>query len=143
GTFMVSAGLVTALLESSASPLHGLIQSADQRRALIGAAMGLTAVGLIYSPWGQRSGAHMNPAVTLAFWRLGKIRLHHALGYVLAQTLGGLLGVCLVWAILGASFSGPPVSFVITVPGQAGVWVAFIAELGMASLMMLMVLSSA
>jgi aquaporin Z len=31
--------------------------------------MGLTAVGLIYSPWGQRSGGHLNPSVTLTFWR--------------------------------------------------------------------------
>jgi len=32
-----------------------------------------TAVVLILSPWGQRSGAHFNPATTLTFWRLGKV----------------------------------------------------------------------
>ena len=35
--------------------------------------MGLTAIALIYSPWGQRSGAHFNPAVTLTFFRLRRV----------------------------------------------------------------------
>ena len=32
---------------------------------LMGLAMGLTAMALIYSPWGRRSGAHLNPAGTV------------------------------------------------------------------------------
>ena len=40
----------------------------------MGLAMGSTAALIIYSPWGQRSGAHMNPAVTLTFFRLYKSR---------------------------------------------------------------------
>ena len=59
----------------------------------MGAIMGLTAIGLIYSPWGQQSGAHLNPAVTLTFWRLGKVATWDALFYVLAQFAGGALGV--------------------------------------------------
>ena len=46
----------------------------------MGIAMGLTAVALIYSPLGARSGAHMNPAVTLTFLRLGKIAPVDAVG---------------------------------------------------------------
>jgi len=42
--------------------------------------MGLTAIGLIYSPWGQQSGAHMNPSLTLTYFRLGKIARGDALG---------------------------------------------------------------
>ena len=57
--------------------------------------MGLTAMGLIYSPWGKRSGAHMNPSVTLTFWRLGKITPDDALLYMAFQFLGGWLGVVL------------------------------------------------
>src|SRR6185436_13047471 len=75
GMFMISAACVTALLEHPASPVHQVIPNAFARRALIGLAMGLTAIALIYSPWGQRSGAHMNPATTLTFLRLGKITL--------------------------------------------------------------------
>ncbi len=82
GTFMVAACAVTALLEHPASPLHAAIPDPFTRRALIGIAMGLTAIGLIYSPWGQQSGAHFNPSVTLTFLRLGKIEVRDALGYV-------------------------------------------------------------
>ena len=42
------------------------------RRMLTGMAMGGTAIALVFSPLGKRSGAHFNPAVTLTFWRLGK-----------------------------------------------------------------------
>ena len=45
------------------------------RRALMGLAIGATVMTLILSPWGKRSGGHVNPAMTRAFCRLGK--LHH------------------------------------------------------------------
>jgi aquaporin Z len=44
--------------------------------------MGLTGIGLVFSPLGKRSGAHMNPAVTLTFLRLGKIRPWDAFFYI-------------------------------------------------------------
>jgi aquaporin Z len=53
GMFMVSACVFGVLLEQIAAPAN---------RVLAGIAMGLTAVAIISSPWGQRSGAHMNPA---------------------------------------------------------------------------------
>ena len=56
GLFMVSAGLVATALDSPLSPVHEWIGSADLRRVLAGIAMGLTAIGLIHSPWGKRSG---------------------------------------------------------------------------------------
>src|SRR5690349_19389371 len=128
GLFMVSAGLVATALDSPRSPAHHWIASADLRRVLAGVAMGLTAIGLIYSPWGKRSGAHMNPAVTLGFLWLGKIRPRDALGYIAAQFLGGLIGVLLVSGLLGDAFAAPPVSFAATLPGESGVLAAFAAE---------------
>src|SRR5215469_13865877 len=65
GAFMISACTFTALLEHPASPVRTSVANADLRRFLGGIAMGLTAVLLIYSPYGRRSGAHMNPATTL------------------------------------------------------------------------------
>jgi len=140
GTFMVSAGVVSTLLEFPGSPLHAALPNADLRRVLIGFAMGLTAIALIYSPWGQRSGAHMNPAVTLTFWRLGKVARWDALFYMLAQFAGGALGVLLVAAVLGGRFTTPPVSYAATLPGPHGILAAFIAEFGISALLMWVVL---
>ena len=129
GLFMVAAGLVATALDSPRSPVHEWIESAELRRVLAGIAMGLTAIGLIYSPWGKRSGAHMNPAVTLGFLWLGRIRPRDALGYVAAQFIGGLVGVLLVAGLVGDAFAMPPVSFAATLPGASGVAAAFLAEL--------------
>ena len=110
GMFMVSAGVFATLFDYPGSPLHHAIADANVRRALVGIAMGLTAIALIYSPWGKRSGAHMNPAVTLTFLRLGKSPAGMRLFYILAQFVGGTLGVLLVAAVLGAAFAQPPVA---------------------------------
>jgi aquaporin Z len=141
GTFMIAAGVVGTLLEYPGSALNALLQDAFERRVLAGIAMGLTAVGLIYSPWGQRSGAHMNPAVTLTFLALGKVQRVDALFFVLAQFAGGLLGVLAVRTVLGAAFTGPPVSWVTTMPGPAGAYVAFVAEIAISCVLMLSVLT--
>ena len=128
GLFMVSAGVVTTLFEFPDSPLHAALPDPVLRRALIGLGMGLTAVGLIYSPWGRQSGAHLNPAVTLTFLRLGKVEPWDAAFYVAAQFAGGVAGVALVAAALRGAFAGPPVRFVATTPGAGGPGVAFAAE---------------
>src|SRR5213592_2819797 len=88
--FMVSASVFTILLYHPASPALQVLPEEFPRRVLIGLAMGLTAVGIIYSPWGQQSGAHLNPAVTLTFFRLGKIEPPDALFFVLSPFTGGL-----------------------------------------------------
>jgi aquaporin Z len=141
GTFMVSAAVFSTLFEYPGSPLHRAIADADIRRMLVGIAMGLTAIGLIHSPWGRRSGAHMNPAVTLTFLRLGKVRGADAAFYIAAQFIGGALGVLLSVAVLGDTFARPPVNYAATLPGPAGAGVAFAAELAISMLMMLVILT--
>jgi aquaporin Z len=131
---------MVSLMEYPGSPLHEMLPSADLRRALIGLAMGLTAIAIIYSPWGKRSGAHINPAVTLAFLRLSKITPADAAFYIVAQFVGGTLGIVLVLLILGEVFSLPPVDHVATVPGLPGPWVAFAAEFVISFGLMLTVL---
>ena len=139
-TFMVSAGVVTTLVEQPEFGFAALIPDAGARRMLIGVAMGLTAIALIYSPWGKRSGAHMNPAVTLTFWSLGKIQGRDALGYVVAQFLGGLAGVQTALSALGERFAAPPVRYVATVPGE-GTALAFALEFGISCGLMSAVLA--
>jgi aquaporin Z len=143
GTFMVSAGVFTTLLEAPGSALHQAMPNELARRTVIGIAMGLTAVGLIYSPWGRRSGAHMNPAVTLAFLHLGKIARQDAICYVIAQFAGGILGVLLATAALGHAFTDLPVRYAVTLPGSSGVPMAVLAEFVISALMMTTVLALA
>jgi aquaporin Z len=138
--FMVAAGAFTTFLEWPGSPAHQAIAGPFLRRLLIGLAMGLTAIGLIFSPMGKRSGAHMNPAVTLTFLRLGKIRPWDALFYIVAQFIGAMTGVALAALLMHDGFVPPPVNHVATVPGPSGVGVAFMAEFGISFALMLTVL---
>lgn len=141
GLFMISAGIFGTILESPGSAAHAAIPDPVVRRSIMGLLMGLTAIGLIYSPWGRRSGAHINPAVTLTFLRLGRVTRADALAYVAAQFVGGLAGVLLVAALMRDAFLAPPVAAVATMPGPAGVAVAFAAELVLAGLLMSVVLT--
>src|SRR5262245_9400137 len=85
GLFMLSACGFATLLEHPASPLRPVISDSIRRRIPLGLAMGLTAVSIVYSPWGKQSGAHLNPSLTLTFLRLGKVAPWDALCYVVAQ----------------------------------------------------------
>src|SRR5438128_7179871 len=51
---------------------------------------------VVYSPLGRMSGGHLNPAVTCAFWRLGRINSRDAVAYAIAQTIGAVVGVAAV-----------------------------------------------
>ena len=110
------------------------------RNIPMGIAMGLTAIAIFKSPWGKRSGAHINPAVTLAFYRLGKIDKYDALFYAVAQFIGAAAGVSLSWALLGDELSAPGVNYVATLPGNGGAWLAFIGEFAITFLLMIAVL---
>lgn len=137
--FMLSASFFGVLLEHPNSPVRGAVDAALARRALMGLAMGLTAVALIYSPPGKRSGAHMNPAVTLTFFRLGKVAAPDALLYVLAQFAGGAAGMALAALVFGPLLAVPSVNYVVTL-GAHGPWIAFAAEVAIAFLLMSVVL---
>jgi aquaporin Z len=141
GAFMVSACVFGVLYGFPGSPVRQAVSSGYLRNLLGGLSMGLTAFFIFYSPWGKQSGAHINPSVTLTFFRLGKIRFWDALFYMAAQSVGAVLGVLLVAQFL-PEISYPTVRYVVTIPGPWGAWVAFIAEFIMAAGMMSAVLYS-
>ena len=141
GLFMLSACLFTTLLFYPGSPLPQLSPDPFVRRVIMGLAMGGTAVALIYSAWGQQSGAHFNPAVTLTFTRLGKIAPGDAVAYVGAQFAGAVLGVFAAALMVRAMLAHADVHYAVTRPGTKGVLVAFVAETVISALLMTVVLT--
>ena len=141
GLFMISACAFTVLLYHPASPLAPAIHSETLRRAVMGMAMGSTAIAIIFSPLGKRSGAHFNPAVTLTFLRLGKVAPWDAVFYTLFQFVGGVSGVVLASLLLGKLVAHQAVNYAATVPGPNGPWVAFAAELIITFIQMTVILN--
>lgn len=142
GAFMVAACVAVFLIQHPRSAVAQRITSPTIRRVIIGILMGLTAIALIYSPLGQRSGAHMNPATTLTFFVLGKVKPWDAVFYLLFQFMGALAGVRLTEVVLGRHVRHEAVNYAATVPGRHGIGVAWIAEFIIAFGMMSMVLFS-
>ncbi len=138
--FMVSACTFGSLLSHPSSPVVRELPDITLRRVLMGAAMGLTAIALIYSPWGRRSGAHFNPATTLTFTRLGRVAPRDAAWYALAQFVGGALGAWCIARVLGRALADPHVHYVVTRPGPWGATPAFLAEIAITCLLMTVVL---
>jgi aquaporin Z len=138
--FMISACVFTVILFDPSIPIQNELPGPVWRRLLMGLSMGITAVLIIHSPMGKRSGAHFNPAITLTYFRLGKVARPDAWLYVLSQFIGGVLGVGLSALLLGRALASPTVMFAETVPGKYGTGAAFAAEAFMAALLMGVVL---
>lgn len=138
--FMLSACAFTVLLYHPASPLANSFPNEILRRASMGIAMGSTAIAIIFSPLGKRSGAHFNPSVTLAFFRLGKVEPWDAFFYIVAQFFGGIAGVIAAMWLLGPAVADQNVNYATTLPGPQGPLVAFSAELIISFVLMSVVL---
>lgn len=100
----VGLSIVIALWGRNA-PLAWLTIPPGARRLLNGFLFGSVGAAIAFSPLGRMSGAHINPAMTLAFWLEGKIRWRDAACYVLAQLAGAAVGAAalLLWGAVGAS----------------------------------------
>ena len=137
---MMTVGIgAIVLMWGDGSPMRAVEMPVGLRRLLTGIlfAAGGTVVAL--SPLGQRSGAHLNPAVSWAFWWKGKVKAVDAILYTVAQCLGALAGVGVVAAI-GGTFA-KSVQFGLTVPGEGySPVVAFVAEAVTTFLLMFLIL---
>jgi aquaporin Z len=87
------------------SPAALLIPNYKLRQAITGFLFGCVGASIALSPLGRSSGAHINPAVTLAFRLFGKIDLGTSFGYIIAQLSGAIVGCfpLLVWGAMGQS----------------------------------------
>jgi len=137
--FMIAACFCTGILESSNSPLHNVVETAFGRNIILGVLMGLTGAFIFYSPWTSPSGSHINPAVTLTYYLLGKIKKEDALFYVLFQVVGGTLAVYICAWCMQDVLTEAPVNYVVTIPHQ-NIILVIITEFLIAFVMMSMVL---
>lgn len=142
GMFMASAAFFTILLEHPRFGAPGIITTPMTRRFLNGVAMGLTALAIIYSPWGKRSGAHMNPAVTLTFLTLDKIGRMDAIWYIIAQFAGGVLMIAIFKVFFHSYISDPAINYVTTLPSMGRVSLALGLEMLLSFALFLTVLIS-
>ena len=137
--FVLAAGIVSAWLQAPSGPIAAAWPEIAGRRLLAGFSMGLVLTAMIYSPWGRRSGSHLNPAITLAYLRLGKIGRRDALFYTLAQVAGGFAAVTLLRhnALLPAATQP---SLLAASIGPATEWPALLTELVLSGAAMLLIL---
>jgi aquaporin Z len=124
---------------STRSPVVSAIPDSNLRRLITGIIFAGTGTAIVYSRLGKRSGGHINPAVTLAFLRLGKISPRSAAIYIAVQTAGALTGAALVLAIWGSWAMS--VNIGATVPKDGGVAAAVAAEVGVTFLLVSLILN--
>ena len=125
---LLTCGFAT-LLQHPASPVRQLIVSSFSRRISMGFAIGATVIALVVSPLGKQSGGHFNPAITLTFYRLGKVAPWDALFYMAGQFSGAIAGVAIATYIMGGAPGNRFVHYAVTAPGIYGKIGAFLGEL--------------
>ena len=123
-----------------ASTVRHAIQADVSRRGLMGLAIGTTVIAMILSPWGQQSGGHFNPALTLAFYRLGKLEPWDASFYLSAQFLGAIAGVAIARYVLRGAPGNEVVRYAVTAPEMYGKTAAFVAESAISFVLMTTIL---
>ena len=138
--YLFSACALATLLWHPASPLQSYLHNEAARRMLVGIGTGATIILIVHSPWGKQSGAHFNPAVTLAFCRLGRVPLWDAFFYCAAQLTGAVAGVALATLVLLGAPAHDAVRYGATLPGTYGGAATFLAEVAVSFLLMATVL---
>lgn len=94
---LILGGLSAVTLDfMSHSPVAELIPSHYWRYLVTGILFASTGALVTVSPLGRRSGAHLNPAVSLAFFTQGHLHRADLTGYAVSQCAGALAGAALV-----------------------------------------------
>jgi aquaporin Z len=124
---LVFIGFSTGALIFGTSLVSQWLPGVGPRLLLAGVCFGGGGTLVTLSPLGQRSGAHLNPSVSLAFFLLNRMHRHDLLGYLAAQFVGASCGAVL--AVLVDRTALRAIHFDLTVPG-AGVtiWQALLTE---------------
>ena len=124
---LISVGVsIVIVMFGSGSPMLRLVPGIAARRAITGFLFGSVGALITVSRVGEVSGAHLNPAVTLGFFLMGKLTPAAALEYVTAQMLGAVAGGI---PLLGWGAMGHSVAYGATLPGAGyTTWVVLLGE---------------
>jgi aquaporin Z len=68
-------------------------------------AFGLAVTAMAYTI-GPISGCHINPAVTASFWAAGRMQPTEAIGYIISQVVGGIVGAVIIVIIVKGKLGG-------------------------------------
>jgi len=97
-------------------------------------AFGLAVLAMVYAI-GSISGCHINPAITVAMFVAGKIKGKDAVGYIIAQCIGGIIGAGILLAIANG-LDGYSIDnglgqngYGAESPAGYAMWACFVAEL--------------
>lgn len=137
---LVFAGLSAVTFDfAHGLPMERWVPSVGVRLLITGLLFSGTGALTAVSPIGKRSGAHINPSVTLAFWIRRTMHGVDALMYMAAQFIGGTVGAILLAAVWGpyaysVAYGTTTVGPTFTVP------VAFAAEFALTFLLVAMIL---
>ena len=120
----------------------GAIIVDHEREGSLGAAgvavsFGLAIMVMVYAT-GHLSGAHINPAVTLAFAVTRHFPARDSLAYVSAQLLGAVAAA----GLLRVVWRGTPARLGATVP-SVGTWPALVYEIVLTALLMFVIMAVA
>ena len=108
--------------------------------------LGVIGIGLVHAfvltaivfAIGYKSGAHVNPAVTVAFLITKRMNAIDGIFYIIFQIIGGILAASVVFAIFG-----PAISSSVTLPADNNVIRAFLLETAMTFTLVYIVLTTA
>lgn len=135
GTFMLVSSVLGAGLFGTAAPATALG---------IALSVGLTVIVLTYA-LGHISGAHFNPAVTLGLVAGGRFDSGRALGYIVAQCVGGFLAATIFMTLIGTGRAADLVSvangYGPLSPTNASLGSVFFTEIVMTAFFLLVVVS--
>jgi MIP family channel proteins len=108
--------------------------------------LGVIGIGLVHAfvltaivfAIGYKSGAHVNPAVTVAFLITKRMSAIDGIFYIIFQIIGGILAALVVFTIFGSAISSS-----VTLPSDGNILRAFILEIVMTFTLVYIVLTTA